>query len=139
MNATRKAAWGLAVLLALAGCAPTHTGPAAGGDEAAVRDAFAALKGALAERDGDRLRDLLDADTLAAAERSGKALKVSASDYLKSDHFRGLLEEVPGGQVKKVTIQGDRATVVYDEGDGDDEKLLFVREGGRWKASVPIP
>jgi hypothetical protein len=137
----------LAALLALsllllqgAGCTPTP--PAAEGkDEKPVREAFTAFQEALKAHDGDKLWNLIDAESQAGAERSGKALNLSGKDFLKSDQFCGQkpLNEVPDGKFKKVSIQGDKATVNYVEADGDEEKLKLVREGGQWKVSAPMP
>jgi hypothetical protein len=123
-----------------AGCTPA-TPPAEGRDERPVRDAFTAFQAALKAHDGDKLWELIDADSQAGAERAGKAVNLSGKDFVKSDHFGGQkqLDELPGGKIEKVSVQGDKATVNYVEADGDHEKLKMVREGGQWKVSAPIP
>jgi hypothetical protein len=136
----------LAALLALpllcvgAGCTSTPP-PAEGKDEKPVREAFTAFQEALKAHNGDKLWDLIDADSRAGAERAGKALNLSGKDFLKSDHFCGQkpMDEVPEGKIEKVSVQGDKATVGYVEPDGDHEKLKMVREGGQWKVSAPMP
>ena len=127
------------LLVVAAGCTPTP--PTEGKEEKPVRDAFTAFQEALKSHDGDKLWSLLDADSQTGAERAGKALNLSGKDFVKSDQFCGQkpLNEVPEGKLTKVTVQGDKATVNYDEADGDHEKLKMVREGGQWKVSAPMP
>src|SRR5262249_13567434 len=81
-----------------------------------VRDAFAAFQTALKAHDGDKIWGLLDADSRDGAERAGKGLNLSGKEFVKSDHFCGQkeLKEVAEGKVKKVSLQGDKATVTYD-------------------------
>jgi hypothetical protein len=128
------------LLLFAMGCTPA-TPTAEGKDEKPVRDAFTAFQAALKTHDGDKLWELIDADSQAGAERAGKTVNLSGKEFVKSDHFCGQKpwNEVPEGQIKKVSIQGGKATVSYDEPDGDEEKLKMVREGGQWKVSAPIP
>jgi hypothetical protein len=131
---------GAVLLVFAAGCTPTP--PTAGGkDDKPVRDAFVAFQAALKAHDGDKIWGLLDADSQAGAERAGKAVNLNGKEFVKSDHFCGQkeLKEVAEGKVKKVSLLGDKATVTYDEGDGDEEKLKMVREGGQWKVSAPMP
>ena len=136
----------LAALLALpllvvgSGCTPTPP-PAEGKEEKPVREASAAFQDALKAHDGDKLWDLIDADSRAGAERAAKAKNLSAKDFLKSDHFCGqkALDEVQEGKIEKVSVQGEKATVTFVAPDGDHEKLKLVREGSQWKVSAPVP
>jgi hypothetical protein len=128
------------LLLFAMGCTPA-TPTAESKDEKPVRDAMTAFQAALLAHDGDKLWDLIDADSQAGAERAGKAVNLSGKEFVKSDHFCGQkeLKEVGEGKVKKVSLQGDKATVIYDAEDGDEERLKMVREGGQWKVSAPMP
>ena len=38
----------------------------------------------------------------------------------------------------KVMVDGDKATVFYEEEDGDKEKLELVRQDGKWKVIVKV-
>jgi hypothetical protein len=59
--------------------------------------------------------------------------------FLRTRGFRGKYDELAGGKITKVTAQGDTATVYWDDAEGDHEKTLFLREGGRWKAWLAVP
>ena len=72
MNPLRPPAWGLAVVLALAGCAPAP--PTGSREEAEVREAFARLQDALEEKDGE-----LVAHTERFLDRLGRPIDVCVS------------------------------------------------------------
>jgi hypothetical protein len=139
--------------------------PARAADEEDIRTAFADLQKALKAKDADKIWALLDTSTQKAAnveaesiradyDKSGtkdkakleKALgltkdeigKLSGKSYLKSTKFHAKTYEIPDGKVTKVTVDGDKATVFYDEPDGDKEKLNLVRQDGKWKLIVPV-
>jgi len=161
--AARKASL---TLVAMAACCLLPTPRAAAADEDAVRDAFTALQAAIKARDGDMTWDLLDKASQVTANQAAKALranydKASADDkakqekalglsadefsklsgklFLKSKRFHGKYHEVPGSKIDKVSVDKDKATVNYIEDDGDKEKLVFVRQDGKWKASLRMP
>jgi hypothetical protein len=157
----------LVALLLLAGCA--GGGKPEGGpnkDEAPVREAFTALQEAIKAKDADKIWALLDEDSQADAERAArdvrdsyakadaaerakqeKALglsgeKLAALDgkgFLKTSRFHGKYDEIPDSKIEKITIGGDNAAVNYLEPDGDKEKLVLVRQAGKWKFTVPMP
>jgi hypothetical protein len=134
--------------------------------EAQVRDAFAHFQAAVARGDGEELWGLLAEKSRAAAERvvrdvraayeqagrDGKAklaellglpgkevAKLTGQAFLKSRRFRDKYDEAAAGKVTKVVVQGDSATVHWDDPDGEREKTIFVREGDRWKAWLSMP
>ena len=141
------------------------SGPSISPDEAAVREAFTAFQAALKVNDAATVWELLDSDSRADAERAAKALqaeysKASPEDkaqrekelgltaaelaaltgkgFVKSKRFIGKYDEVPDSKIKTVTVQGDKATVLYVEPDDDEVKLSAVRESGKWKLTVPM-
>jgi hypothetical protein len=159
---------GLLALVLAAGCnrGAEPTGNANPDDEAQVRAVFAELQAALKAEDADKVWDLLDGKSRADAEReAGKvraayaqagpeekarreaALGLSGPDLsgltgkgvLKSKPFRGKYHEVPDSTVEKVTLEKDSATVHYHEPDDEHDKLILVREDGRWKVWLTIP
>jgi hypothetical protein len=141
MNLSLMRRWcGVLLLVLLAGCSQTGS-PGMSQDEEQVRATFAAFKSAMKARDADRIWDLLDDESRATAERLGKNEKkpVTAKEFLASDRFHGQLHEVPSGEIIRVNLQGNKATVIYSEpNDNDEEKLLMVREQGRWRVSPPM-
>jgi hypothetical protein len=159
---------GFVVLGTMAGgCAkPSVSAPAPKGEEEPARQAFVALQTALKAKDADKLWALLDTDSQADAERAAKAVQeaytkapadakaeqekalgltgpelagINGKTFLKTKRFLGKYDEVADSKIEKVTVQGDTATVNYVESDGDKVKLNLVRQGGQWKASLPMP
>jgi hypothetical protein len=157
-----------ALALAVCGCSKPAPPPAAGSEEEAVQKAFTALQEAMKAKDGEKLFALLDSDSQADAERAAQALKdayskappaektekekalglsaaelsaLDAKGFLKSKQFLGYknYHEIPTSKFEKATVQGDKATLNYIEDDGDHEKLSYVKQGGAWKLSIPIP
>jgi hypothetical protein len=113
-------------------------------DEKEVRATFAAFKEAMKARDGDRIWDLLDEESRAAAEQAARIHKKggTAKEFLRDDLFLGQpqLREVPAGEIIRVSLQGKKATVFYSEpGDDDEERLIMVHEKGQWTVSPPMP
>jgi hypothetical protein len=150
----------------VAGCAKPAASTAAKGEDESVRQTFTALQAALKGKDADQVWDLLDTESQADAERAAKAVQeaytkaspeakaeqekalglpgaelgaLAGKGFLKTKRFLGKYDEVSESKVEKVTVQGDTATVNYTEPDGDKEKLSLVRQGGRWKVSLPMP
>lgn len=142
------------------------TGAAESSDAQEGRRAFEALQAALKAKDGEAVWALLDEDSRADAERSAKAIrdsyekaaageraelakqlglagadlaKLQGVGFLKTSRFLGTYDEIPTSTVEKVTVQGERATVAYLEPDGDREKVTLVRQGGAWRAALPMP
>lgn len=137
MHRRHWSAWLVPVVLTLtAGCQqPPDTRP----DGLGVQDAFAAFQKALKDRDADRIWDLLSTQSQADVERAAKKINVPAREFLKKDEFyRKPLDEVPEAKFTGVTATGDRASVSYTEADGDKLQLGFVKEGGKWKVSLPL-
>jgi hypothetical protein len=160
-----RGCWPLLLVLA-AGCGtPASQKGTAGGEEAPLREAFAAYQQAIKVKDAEKLWDLFDQDARAAADRAAKRFRddyaradadgkakmakdlglggdklanLSGKDYLGTPRFLGKQHEVPDSKFESAAVQGDRATVAYVEEDGDKEKLTFTREGGRWKVSPAI-
>jgi len=137
-----------------------------GEDEDQVKETWKAFQGAIKARDGEKVWDLLDASSRAAAEKFAKRYKAKyakADDaakkelekdleltgaelagltpqlFLKSKRYYGKYNEVPGSKLEKIAIDGAKATLFYLEEDGDKEKLGLVREDGKWKLSAPPP
>jgi hypothetical protein len=124
------------------------------------------LQAALKDGEVDKLWMLLDSRSQTDAERVAKTVqaiyaKASPSEkaeledslgmngaelavltgkgYLKTKRFQGKYHDMPGSTIEDVLIQADSATVHYLESDGDKEKAIFVRQGGQWKAWLPMP
>ena len=155
----------LAVILAACGCSKPAA-PPSGSEEEGVQKAFAAFQEAMKAKDGEKLFGMLDSDSQAEAERAAQAIKdayakaapaekgetekslglsaaelaaLDAKGYLKSKRFLGKWHEIPGSKYEKATVQGEKATLNYIEDDGDHEKLTYVKQGGAWKLSIPMP
>ena len=86
-----------------------------------------------------------DADTQAKmAEKLGmpgpKIAELSGPNYLRSKVFLGKYHEIPDSKIiGKIVVQGDQATLNYEEPDGDKEKLNYARQEGKWKVGMPLP
>jgi hypothetical protein len=131
-----------------------------------VRQAFAALQGAIKAKDASKIWDLLDGDTHTDAQKAAKKVKAAyqkASDQekaeqeknlglsaaemgkldgpllIKSKRFLGKYDEIPDSKITGVAVQGDRATLNYLEPDGDKEKVAYTRQSGKWKVALPLP
>jgi hypothetical protein len=142
------------------------SGPTPAAEEAAVREQFAALQAAVKARDADRLWGLLSSKSQADAERAATAArsaydqagaeekarqvaslglpgaavaKLTGPAFLQTRRFQGKYGELVEGKISRVDVQGDSATVHWDDDEGDKEKTAFVREGGRWKAWLAMP
>ncbi len=154
-------AWRTFLLASVAVLLPASICRAA--DEDQVRQAFQGFQAAVKTRDADKLWDLLDKGSRAAADAAAKEIQAGyqkANDtaklklekalgltreelagltgklFLKSNKYFGKYHEVSTSKIDKVTVQGDKATVFYTEEDGDKVKLEFAREDGKWKASA---
>jgi hypothetical protein len=155
------------ILMGLAlGCQNNpQTAPSNKGEDQA-REAFTDFQVALKARDADKLWALLDTQSQEDAERVAKVIKeaytksgaeekahqeealgltdtelssLSGRGFLKTKRFQGKYEELRDSKIDKITVQGDTATVMYIEPDGDRERLTLVRQDGRWKLTVPMP
>jgi hypothetical protein len=156
-----RSRWLASLLASAAVLVPTALCQAA--DEDQVRQAFQNFQAAVKARDTEKLWGLLDKQSRTAANAAAKevqtayqkandankqklekALGLSAAElagltgkvFLKSNKYFGKYHEVPTSTIEKVVVEGDKATVFYREEDGDKEKLPFVREDGKWKASA---
>jgi hypothetical protein len=141
-------------------------GGATSGAEDGVRAAFTDLRSAIEGGDPEKVWVLLSGKSQADAERAAgevraayeragaaararqeEALGVAGEDlakltgpgFLKSKGFRDRYGELAGGKIVKVAVEGDSATVYWDDADGEREKTVFVREGGRWRAWLSMP
>jgi hypothetical protein len=138
----------------------------AANEEGPVREKFAELQSAIKSQDTEKLWALLDARSRSDAERTAKdmqaAYKQASSEkkakqeetlglsgkeladltgqgVLKTKRFQKKHHEIPDGVIDRVAIQGDSATLYYHEPDGDNEKAIFVRQDGQWKAWLTMP
>lgn len=152
------------LVLVLAGCNKTNSGP--GKEEDQVRRAFADLQAAIKERQTDKLWALLDSDSQMDADRVAKLAKeghaqgeakkkqtlekalgltgkemagLTGKSFLKTAAFHDKFHEIPDSKIKKVTVQGEKARVIYVEEDGDEERLDFIRQEKQWKVSLAMP
>ena len=135
-------------------------------EEGQVRARFAELQTALKAGDADKVWALLNSKSQADAERAARALQtayaqagaeekakqeeavgltgddlagLTGKGFLKTRRFRRKYDELPDSRVERVTVEGDNATVYYREPDGDDEKLILVRQEGQWRAWLAVP
>jgi hypothetical protein len=131
-----------------------------------VTKVFQAFQAALKAGDAGKTYALLDSASQAAADRTARLIRTAvgkATDaqkaqlvktlglpagelarltgvgFLRTKRFRAKYDEVPGSKIKEITVQGNRATVVYIEPDEDREKLRLNRQKGKWKVSAPMP
>jgi hypothetical protein len=149
--------------------APNRSGSRDGSaseSEAAVRAKFSEVQSAIKGKDAGRLWGLLsgksqaEADKMASVIRAdyeqgstekqakmekdlglsgAKLSKLTGRGFLESKFFLDKRGEMADGTVTRVTAEEGRATVYFDEPDGDKEKLPFVLEDGQWKAWMKIP
>jgi hypothetical protein len=135
-------------------------------EEGVVRERFAQLQAALKKPDVDKLWLLLSRRSQGDADKAAKTIRAASAeanrkakaeqekvwglkaaelaeltgkDYLKTTRFVKKYAEVTDGNIDRVEVQGDSATVHYRDPEGEDEKVLFVREDGQWKAWLGIP
>jgi hypothetical protein len=135
------AAWVLALLVVSSAGCPSPTGrptETRNEDEKAVRESFATLQQAVEKHEPDAVLALFDEESRARLERAAKDKSKSARDLVKDDLLpEHPYDEYPEGKVTRVTVQGDTATAEIKEPDGDEYRLTFVREAGRWKVRAP--
>jgi hypothetical protein len=141
---------------------------APGEDAAAkVRARFSELQAALKAKDVDRTWKLLAAKSQADAERVAKAVRsayakasraekaaqeealglsgkelagLTAKDCLRTKRFRKKADEIARGEFRKVAVESPTSARVYffDAADDETERVVFVHEGGEWKAWLPV-
>jgi hypothetical protein len=155
----------LAVLLGTIGCAKTPEAVPVD-QEPAVRARFEELQRALKERDTEGLTRLLAMQSQADAQGVARFVRLSfaRADDKTREHYRKELgispdemmrfngpmffktqpflkryKEVIDGKIERISIQGDNATLYYRDEEGEQEKLLLVREEGEWKFWLPMP
>jgi hypothetical protein len=136
------------------------------GDTDELRAHFLGLQRVLKEGDTETLWSMLSSSSQADADRNAKSIQASHSKaddsekaeqektlglsrselasltgkgYLKTKLFQHKYHEVPDSKLDHIEVEGDNATVHYVEEDGDKEKLIFVREGGIWRAWLKMP
>jgi hypothetical protein len=160
-------AWCAVLVAGCSGSSVPPTGPRSE-DVARVEDAFRALQAAIKERDGNKIWTLLDQESRVAAEDRARSLrenfakireepagaemarsleltpeelaKLTGPGFLKSKLFFEKYSELPTSTIAKPTaIEGDQATVFYQEADGDNESIRFIRHEGQWRVSAPMP
>lgn len=140
--------------------------PAASGEAAPVKASFDTLQKALEEHEQypEKLWLLLDRPCQQEAERAARAWKkaFADADILLVQQELGIgqaqLEKLDGPgflqtiafydgpvqaialsrKIAAVRVEGDTATVDYVTPKGATEQLTFAREGGNWKARLPI-
>jgi hypothetical protein len=140
--------------------------PPSADEEGAVRQKFAELRSAIKTRDAEKLWELLDDRSRADAERTAKNIqiaynqagaeekakqeealglsgtelaKLDGKGFLKTKRFQKKYHDLPDGKIDKVDIQGENATVYFLDEEGDNEKAVFVRQDGQWKAWLTMP
>jgi hypothetical protein len=101
-----------------------------------------------AEKNAKTLRDGYDKSDAKKKADIEKAMGLSADEmakltgklYTKSKRFLGKkpYDEIPTSKIdpeRKVTINGDKATLFYIEADGDKVEIGLVRQDRKWKFS----
>jgi hypothetical protein len=129
----RRALACLLPVLVLASCG----GDDASKDEAAVRDTAKGLYGALADKDGGKVCELLTVAQRKAVAKGGGAGNSSCERVmgLALTFLAGKdLKDADKAKVTKVAIEGDRATATV-EYKGKPGVLGLVREDGEWRIS----
>jgi hypothetical protein len=64
---------------------------------------------------------------------------LSPPGFVGTKVFLGKYRAVPVSKIADVALDGDRATIVYVDPDGDKGKLSFRKRGPWWKMSAPMP
>jgi hypothetical protein len=143
-----------------------RAGETAEAAETGVRQKFAEIQAAIKARDADRLWGLLSGKSRAEAEKEAQAIratykkataaeraalekelgvggqelaKLTGPGFLETRRFLRKYEDVVGSTITRVTASGDSAMVYFDDREGDHEKMVFLREGGQWKAWLTMP
>jgi hypothetical protein len=134
--------------------------------EVHVRAKFAEFQKTIKARDAGEVWKLLSSKSRADAEQVAKEIrttyeqarpeekakrekalglsgaelaKLTGPGFLKTRPFLRKYDEVTESKVDKVIVQGDNATVYWEDPEGDKGKTIFVREDGQWKAWLTMP
>jgi hypothetical protein len=108
-----------------------------GDDESAVRDATSSFYGALADKDGSKLCELLSESQRKAVAKGGGTTNGSCEQVMGlALNFAGSddLKQADQAKITKVQVDGDRATATV-ELKGKAGTLGLVREDGDWRIS----
>jgi hypothetical protein len=135
-------------------------------DEPQIRARFTQFQKALEEHHAERLWAMLSNKTQTDAERAARTLRaeyqkadaatkerlakelgLSASeltqltgrDLVKTKAFHKRYAEVREGKYDRADVQGDNATVHFHDEEGDQEKVIMLREEGQWKLWLKLP
>jgi hypothetical protein len=145
---------------------PTTPTPLTRDDEPEIRARFTEFQKALEGNDAERLWAMLSSQARADAERAARSLRaeyektdaatkaklvkelglpdadlaqLTGRDLVKTKPFQKRYEEVRKGKYEKASVQSDNATVHFRDEEGDQEKLILLREEGQWKLWLKIP
>jgi hypothetical protein len=158
----------LLVLAGVCGCTkpPTVSAPQSSDEEPQVRARFAQFQKALKERDAAQLWAMLAKQTQTDGERAARTLhaeydkaddatkgrmqkelglsaadlaQLTGRDLVRTKIFDKRYEEPRDGKFERAIVQGDQATVYFRDEEGDEEKLILLREEGQWKLWLKIP
>jgi hypothetical protein len=152
-------------LVGAAGCAKTPEA-APVDEEPAVRARFEELQEALKGSDPERVNQLLTIESQADAQgvaRFVRAKFAQADDetrkryradlditpdemmrfngplFFKTRPFRERYKEIRDGKFERASIQGDNAKLYYRDDEGEQEKLILIRENGEWRFWLKMP
>jgi hypothetical protein len=167
MKNAKRSCWNCAriAILVLVGSS-SAADRATADDTELLRKKFGEVEAAIKAKDADKLWDVLSAKSQKDAEKIANEVreayaKASVEEKRKQEEAMGLaakdipqltakgwikgqsvwrkFHDLPGGKILRVDVAGDNATVQYLETDGDREKMLFVKQGGEWKAWLILP
>jgi hypothetical protein len=135
-------------------------------EEPALREKFMELQAMIKTQDAVKLWAMLDTKSQADAAREAKnvqalyaqataeekrkqeeSLGLTGSDMtqpiglwvLKTKQFHQKYGELAESKIEKMAVEGNSGTLHYSEADGDQEKLIFLREDGQWKVWLSMP
>lgn len=115
----------LSFLLASFGCG-------AGSDNSATpQDALKAYASAVEKKDATRIKRLLSKGSLKMAEDEAKAQNVAADEVIQRETL--FAENQKTRKLRNEKIEGDKASIEFEDAFGRWDTIFFVREDGAWK------
>jgi uncharacterized protein YeaO (DUF488 family) len=115
----------LCVLLAAFGCGGAEEKPAT------PVDALKAYTRAIKKKDAARMRELLSKGSLKMADDEAKSQKVATEEILQRETL--FSEGQKTFKFRNEKIEGDKASIEFEDAFGNWDTVFFVREDGAWK------
>lgn len=115
----------LCLLFAAFGCG------AAGENAATPQDTLKAYAKAIEKKDSARIKSLLSKASLKMAEDEAKAQNVPPDEIIQRETL--FAENQKTRRLRNEKIEGDAASIEFEDAFGRWDTIFFVRENGAWK------